>query len=403
MRSANTIGKSFKRLHVPTSAQLDEKIYGEISKVSERSEKAKLVKIQLNIWRIIMKSRITKLAAAAVIIVAVILGLTFTSGPDIASVSWGEVIEKVEQIPALTFDMTVEISYTENNKLSIQSENYVAGDYGTKSSLYINGELFALKYRLPKKNLAYQIRPKDKTYMRIDLSDEQAAKGQDTDDPRTWLKMILSGDYTELGRDNINGVAVEGIECNPTEMTGDENGVMRLWVDVETNLPVRIELEKLGMEGGQMRPHKFVMENFQWDVELDESVFEPNIPNDYELREEQKSPQQVEQKPPRLLTDTEKDEQPMVKEVVRKLFQACSDEDWDECSTLWPGLKPNKMQKNILGGLEIIHIGEPFKRDDSATWYVPYQIKLKLGEVRKRNLRVRYDETTKRFVACGGL
>jgi hypothetical protein len=148
----------------------------------------------------------------------------------------------------------------------------------------MNGELFVVKYRLPKKNLAYEIRPKDKTYIRIDLPDRQAAKGQDPDDPRTWLKMILSGDYTELGSDNINGVAVEGIECNRPEMTG-ENGVMRLWVDVETNLPVRIEVEMVGMESGQMRPHKYVMENFQWDVELDESVFEPNIPPDYKLKE----------------------------------------------------------------------------------------------------------------------
>ena len=354
-----------------------------------------------------MKSPITKIAAAAGIIVAVILGLTITGGPDIASVTWAEVIEKVEQIPALTFDMTTEISYSENNKLTIESENYVAGDYGTRSSLYTNGELFVIKYRLPRKKVAYQIRPKDKTYIRIDLSDRQAAKGQDPDDPRTWLKMILSGDYTELGRDNIDGVDVEGIECSPAEMTGDENGVMRLWVDVETNLPVRIELEKLGMEGGQMKPHKFVMENFQWDVELDESVFEPNIPDDYKLREvqkeKQKSPQQVEQKPPRLLKDTEKDEQPKVREVARKFFQACRDEDWDEFPTLCPNLRPNKEQKTFLGGLEIIHIGEPYKTDDSATWYVPFHVKFKHGQTEIGDLRVSYDETTGRFMTRGGL
>ncbi len=402
MRPAENIEKLIKNIDIETNAKTDNAVLSDVIEAFEKSKGKKTSAIEQNIWRIIMKSRITKIAAAAVIIVAVILGLTMTGGPDIASVTWAEVIEKVEQIPALTFDMTVEISHSENNKLSFQSENYVAGDYGTKSSIYMNGELFVVKYRLPKKNLAYEIRPKDKTYIRIDLPDRQAAKGQDPDDPRTWLKMILSGDYTELGSDNINGVAVEGIECNRPEMTG-ENGVMRLWVDVETNLPVRIEVEMVGMESGQMRPHKYVMENFQWDVELDESVFEPNIPNDYKLREVQKNSQQVEQKPSRLLTDTEKDEQPMVKEVVKKFFQACNDEDWYEFSTLWPGLKPNKMQKTILGGLEIIHICEPFKTDDSTTWYVPYQIKLKLGEGKKRNLRVRYDETTKRFVACGGL
>jgi len=64
-----------------------------------------------------------------------------------------------------------------------------------------------------------------------------------------------------------------------------EDGVMRLWVDVETSLPVQIEVEMLGMEGGQMRQHKYVMESFEWNAELDESVFEPNIPDDFTQRE----------------------------------------------------------------------------------------------------------------------
>ncbi len=238
------------------------------------------------IWRIIMKSNITKIAAAAVIIVAVILVLTITGGPEIASVSWSEVIEKVEQIPALSFDMTAEITYTEQNeKLTIPSENYVAGEYGSKSILYMNGEVFVVKYRLHKKKVAYQIRPKDKTYFRFDLSDEQVDKEQDTDDPRTWLKMILSGDYTKLGHTRINDIDVEGIECSDPEIMGGGKRIMRLWVAVETNLPVRIEVESEQMEGGKKRPHKFVMENFQWDVEIGESVFEPNIPPDYKLME----------------------------------------------------------------------------------------------------------------------
>jgi len=401
MRPAKKLEKFIKNIDIDTNIKADKAVLNNVIETFEGSKNKPSATHQPNIWRIIMKSKITKLATAAAIIGAVVLGLNITGGPDIASVTWAEVIEKVEQIPALSFDMTTEISYTENKKLTIQSENYVAGDYGTKSSLYMNGELFVLKYRLPKKNLAYIIRPKDKTYMRMNLSDEQVNKGQDPDDPRTWLKMILSGDYTKLGHTSIGGIEAEGIESNKSEIAGEDT-VVRLWVDVESNLPVRIEVEGEKMEAGEKRPHKFVMENFQWNVELDESVFEPNIPEDYRLIDEQKSTQ-VEQKSPKVLTDEEKDELLRAKEVVKQLFQACNDEDWDEFSNLWPGLKINQMQKTILGGLEIIHIGEPFKTDDSAMWYVPYQIKLKLGEVKKRNLRVRYDETTKRFVACGGL
>ncbi len=403
MKPAEKIERLIKKSRYKASTEAYDKALGSFLQAVNAYEKQKPALTEQNIWRIIMKSKITKLAAAAVIIVAVILGLNITGGPDIAGVTWAEVIEKVEQISALTYDMTAEISYPENKKLSIQSENYVAGDYGTKSILYMNGEVFVVKYLLPRKKLAYHIRPKDKTYRRMDLSDEQAARVKEPDDPRTWLKTVLSGDYIELGRDNINGVVVEGIKCSMTEKTGEDT-VMRLWVGVETNLPVRIEVEGQKMEGGQMRPQKYVMENFQWNVELDESVFEPNIPEDYRLIDEQKNAQ-VEQKPPRLLTDTEKDEQPMVREFVRKLFQACANKDWDEFSKLWPGLSLNKMQKSLMGGLEIISIGDPFKSTDSSKWYVPYEIKSKLefGRIRKNNLRIRYDEDTQKYIPRGGL
>ena len=45
----------------------------------------------------IMRSRITKLAAAAVIIIAILLGLKLIGWPDTANVAWGELVKRVEQ------------------------------------------------------------------------------------------------------------------------------------------------------------------------------------------------------------------------------------------------------------------------------------------------------------------
>ena len=93
--------------------------------------------------------------------------------------------------------------------------------------------------------------------------------------------MILSGDYTELGRATINGVVVEGIEAKQPQQMVDANSIMRLWVDVQTNLPVQVEVEMIGMAEGQMRQHRYVMENFEWNAEIDASVFVPEIPEDF--------------------------------------------------------------------------------------------------------------------------
>ncbi|MHC4123636.1 MAG: hypothetical protein ACYSSI_08705 [Planctomycetota bacterium] len=98
MRPADNIRKLFKKLHVPTSVQLDKKIYDEISRTVVETKNKKSATIQPNIWRIIMNSKITKLVTAAVIIIAVILGLNIIGGSiDGASVAWAEIVQRVEQ------------------------------------------------------------------------------------------------------------------------------------------------------------------------------------------------------------------------------------------------------------------------------------------------------------------
>lgn len=406
MRPGDNIEKKIERLHFKAGAKMHDRILSDVLKAHNESKKAESAALQPNVWRIIVKSRITKLAAVAVIIIAVLIGINHFGGSlDMASVAWGEVIRKAEVVSSLMAEVTIEISFRGNNKLFYKEDIYVDGDYGTRSNIYRNGELFLIKYRLHNKKIAYQIQPKEKKYVRLDLSGEQAAIGLNPDDPRQWLRKILSGDYVELGHGNINGIDVEGIEARNPEITG-ESMTMRLWVDVETDLPVRIEIEGEDFEAGKMRPQKIITDDFQWDVELDPALFEPNIPDDYtEIQPQTQTQPQKElevKEPPKILSDDEKRAQIAVKEVARALFKACASKNWDEFSKIWPGLSLNMMQKNYLGGLQIIHIGEPFKTDDCTTWHVPYEIELKF-ETRKRNLRIRYDEATQRYIPRGGL
>ncbi len=58
--------------------------------------------------------------------------------------------------------------------------------------------------------------------------------------------------------------------------TSLENAVGRMWVDVQTQLPVQIEVEGTA-DGKSVRR---LME-FQWSEAVPASVFEPNIPSDY--------------------------------------------------------------------------------------------------------------------------
>ncbi len=74
MRPAEKIERLIKKSRYKASPEAYDKALGSFLQAVDDYEKQKPALTEPNIWRIIMKSRITKLAAAAVIIVAVILG-----------------------------------------------------------------------------------------------------------------------------------------------------------------------------------------------------------------------------------------------------------------------------------------------------------------------------------------
>lgn len=99
-----------------------------------------------------------------------------------------------------------------------------------------------------------------------------------------WVEQVLSREHTKLGPKTVDGIPCEGIETR-YGVLGDTNSlarnhVSRVWVSVETRYPVLCEGENLGDDGQLLS--RTVLDRFQWDVMLDASEFEPNVPEDYE-------------------------------------------------------------------------------------------------------------------------
>jgi hypothetical protein len=81
----------------------------------------------------------------------------------------------------------------------------------------------------------------------------------------------------------------------------------------------------------------------------------------------------------------------------------CADEDWDEAHKFEWETRVSDQTRDYPGGLQIITIGKPLKSDLYLGWYVPYEIKLRSGEIKKWNLPVRNDNPAKRYVVDGGI
>jgi len=106
MKPAEDIKRLFKKSQVSAGSKVDERILGDALGRLEELKQAKLAEEQPNIWRIIMKSKMTKFAAAAVVIAAVLIGLDQFGGFGKGSgVAWADVGEKFE--PNIPDDYTV--------------------------------------------------------------------------------------------------------------------------------------------------------------------------------------------------------------------------------------------------------------------------------------------------------
>ena len=101
MKSADDKKKFFNKAAIDTNPSMDKAV---LNKILMAHEKANTAVTKPSIRSIIMKSPITKLAAAAVIIIAVFIGLEQLSTNG-SSVAWADVVERFESVPF--FSVTV--------------------------------------------------------------------------------------------------------------------------------------------------------------------------------------------------------------------------------------------------------------------------------------------------------
>ncbi|MFZ2146427.1 MAG: hypothetical protein WAV28_04330 [Sedimentisphaerales bacterium] len=230
----------------------------------------------------IMKSRITKLAAAAVIFVAVLVAFDPFNVTKTGGVAWGKVAQHVQQIETFIFGLTIKVSDPNTDQTAGQTTAkwiiYLSEKYGFRMDVWADQDVVSW-YVAPNADKIIMVVPDKKERIELPLpADKWSQKPEEYKDPKEYISRFMSRPYKELGRSVINGVQVEGIEVTdpPTDGEQLDNAVGRLWVDTETELPVRIEIE--GMAGKKMV--QWIMD-FKWAEAVAPTLFDPNIPNNF--------------------------------------------------------------------------------------------------------------------------
>jgi len=279
MRPAENVKRLIKNLQNTTSAKMDERVLGDVLRALEESKQPSAL-TKPNIRRTIMKNPITKLAVAAAVIAVVVLGLVeFIGTGSTYGVVWAEVARKVEASRGVIYrsrevapdsrddgpDYTMNYLSATHSRLDRykgdQIINTIYGDFNTKTVILVDHG--------------------HKSYVKMTV--EQMDQDDFWSDPKSMVQRFLSHKHRELGQKTIDGVLCEGIETTDPALLGLDSLsyslMARVWASVETGYPVQFEAEVV-RKNGEIRTAG-VADQFQWDVELDESMFEPNIPAGY--------------------------------------------------------------------------------------------------------------------------
>jgi outer membrane lipoprotein-sorting protein len=235
-----------------------------------------------SLGRRLVASKITRLAVAAAIAVAAFIGFSHVASPAVA---WGEVVGRVEQATAFMFSLkTIVAGDSEQGtppKAQAQWTIYLSQEHGFRMDITGQGPNAqpgtVSWYVPPQQDKITMVIPGEKKWVQMPYSAEYTKQEKDKD-PADYIRRFMAKGYKEIGRKTVEGIEVEGIEVQdpPTEGGSLEKGVGRMWVDVKTQMPVRIEIE--GLAGQQ--PVQWIMD-FRWSEAIDPAVFEPNIPADY--------------------------------------------------------------------------------------------------------------------------
>jgi len=220
----------------------------------------------LLIWRTIMRSRITKFAAAAAIIVAALLVVHFIGNPLGSNVTFAQVIQPILNAQTAVFDIIV--GNEEDGGPVIH--DMVMGSR-IRRTLSNAPDVVSIIDLGSGKILVLIAPTKEAVY--IDLKGLPSIPNY-----MERLRNVIAGlqehpqfKVEKLGERDIAGQRLIGFRAKHPKAE------ITIWADPETALPVRIEQNE-----GQMN---VICKNIQFDLAMEESLFSMDVPEGYKLQQ----------------------------------------------------------------------------------------------------------------------
>ena len=264
MRPADNTENLIKKLRYKAGAEAHDRILDNVMQALDESEKQKVGATAPDIWRTIMKSPITKIAAAVVVIAGVLIVMHFV-GLSTATVTFADVIKPI--LNAQTAELDIIIGEEGEGPVI---HDMVMGSRIRRTLSNVEGVVAIIDLQ---EGRILQLTHEKNEAAYIDLKDWSSIPNY-----MERLRNVIDGlqahpefKVEELGEQEISGQKLIGFRAMHPKAE------ITIWADPETALPVRIE-----STGGQM---KLITRNLKFDVPMDESLFSMEVPPEYKQQE----------------------------------------------------------------------------------------------------------------------
>lgn len=300
MEPSEKIEKLIKETRLETSTQTDKRISDKAKEVFiETRQASEKNRPKPAVWRIIMKNPITKLAAAAAIIIAVIILSNLFNAPiNGTSTVWAKAIEQMGKLTSGVHRerMVAKCEGKEIDILKINGKKYFSNRFGIREDM-INqeGHVMQKMYFLRAEGVKVTVVPSLKQYNieELDTSVFDLLFGGGL---KYMIEQLKEGEYKELGQREINGKIAKGFEVTDPGILQEvipvkvNTFVMRGWFDIETCLPVLAEVYATTNDktvtvftGGKEVEIEAIADEYQFNIDFEADTFTPDIGEDYVL------------------------------------------------------------------------------------------------------------------------
>jgi len=219
----------------------------------------------VNTWRKTMGSRITRYAAIAVIVFAILVGIKLTGRSiNVTSVAWSQVVEQINShtryrsrqrlVPEQGPPLPARVIY----RLNLSQRRQELED----------GSIHVIDMRGPD-TITLELYPaKKEAFVNLGLG----AGPKEDPDIIDKVKRFDQASTERLGTKSKDGKTLHGFRNVP-----DKYQDYTVWVDADSRLPVEIKIKR------PTRKQTLFIDEFEFDFKLDAKAFSTEVPEGYEV------------------------------------------------------------------------------------------------------------------------